>query len=97
MYISHRETSEELNEIIKLANRPNKIVKIVQSQDTFFVCIRIRNDWGVPYSLVERIGPLEIKEAHQKLSNSIDTYGPNYEVVIEPASHIDKTDIKKDI
>ncbi|HHZ95221.1 MAG TPA: hypothetical protein EYN67_06640 [Flavobacteriales bacterium] len=68
-----------------------EVGKIIQSPDRFFVCVRIRNKWGVPYSLRKRIGPLEIKEAHQTLSKSIEKYGCNYEIVIEPATHVDRT------
>ena len=72
----------ELSLMSTQRNGPCNTLK--QSKTQFYVCVRLRDDWGGDPFMVERINTGGIKDAHKKLKEAIDKYGPTHKVVIEP-------------
>jgi len=56
-----------------------------QSKNEFYVCVRLRDEHGGDPLMIERIPATSIRNAHKKLKDAIDKYGPTHKVVIEPA------------
>ena len=62
-------------------------MKIKQSLIDFYICIRKRDEYGNDVNLVDRLGPFKRDAVISHLKSSIEKYGHEFKVVIEPAEH----------
>ena len=63
-------------------------MNLSQSKNDFYVCVRLRDEYGSGSYLVQRLGAFDINKAHSALKSAIEEYGTNHRVVIEPVEYL---------